>query len=153
MSDAAAMVHPLLVRFTNPANEEAERDRRRATCCKALLVLSTPRDGEAEWIAAGEALQRVLLRATASGLFASYFAQPIETPELRERLCDILVDPGAPQVMFRLGYGLEVRPVPRRGVDEVLRRMERAPGSAQALVRQATADRLQAAGYRRGAFL
>jgi hypothetical protein len=137
MSDAAAMVHPLLVRFTNPAHEEAERDRRRATCCKALLVLSTPRDGEAEWIAAGEALQRVLLRATACGLFASYFAQPIETPVLRRRLCDILVDPGAPQVMFRLGYGLEVRPVPRRGVGDVLRRMDRGLPRPQPLALRA----------------
>jgi hypothetical protein len=121
MSDAAARLHPLLVRLKNPAREEADRDRRRATCCRALLVLSTPRDGKAEWLAAGEALERVLLRATASGLSASYFAQPIESPDLRRRLCGVLIDPGAPQVMLRLGYGLEVRPVPRRPVDEVLR--------------------------------
>ena len=135
MSDAAAMVHPLLVRFTNPAHEEAERDRRRATCCKALLVLSTPRDGKAEWFVAGEALQRNLLRATARGLFASYFAQPIETPDLRAKLQDVLAEPGVPQVMFRLGYGREVRAVPRRTVDEVLRResAERTPTNVLAL--------------------
>lgn len=127
MSDAAARVHPLLVRFTNRAQDEAERDRRRATSCKALLVLSTPRDGTPEWFAAGEALQRILLRATASGLSASYFSQPIEHPELRRRLCEVLVDPGAPQVMFRLGYGLGARPVPRRQADEVLRRVEATP--------------------------
>jgi nitroreductase len=124
MSDAAALVQPLVMRFTNPGREEADRDRRRATCCKALLVLSTPRDGTAEWIAAGEALQRILLRAAAAGLYASYFAQPIENPDLRRRLGDVLAHPGVPQVMFRLGYGLDVRAVPRRPVDEVLRRME-----------------------------
>jgi nitroreductase len=133
MSDAAARVHPLLVRFTNPAHEEAERDRRRATGCRALLVLSTPRDGKAEWLAAGEALQRVLLRAAAHGLYASYFAQPIESPDLRRRLQDVLVDPGAPQVMFRLGYGLDVRPVPRRAVDEVLRAFDPTPRRAAPL--------------------
>ena len=121
MSDAAALLHPIVVRLSNPAEDEAERDRRRARGCKALLVLSTPRDGQAEWFAAGEALQRVLLRAAAHGLSASYFAQPIETPELRRRLSDVLVESGVPQVMFRLGYGREVRPVPRRSVGEVLR--------------------------------
>jgi hypothetical protein len=124
MGDAAALVHPLLVRLSNPARDEAERDRRRATCCRALLVLSTPREGSADWFAAGEALQRVLLRATARGLFASYFAQPIESPDLRRRLRDVLVDPGEPQLMFRLGYGLEIRPVPRRPLEDVLRRVD-----------------------------
>jgi hypothetical protein len=135
MSDAAARLQPLLARFSNPAAEEADRDRRRARGCKALLVLSTPRDGKAEWFAAGEALQRILLRATAGGLFASYFAQPIETPDLRTRLQDVLVEPGVPQVMFRLGYGRQVRAVPRRTVDEVLRResAERTPSNVLAL--------------------
>ncbi len=122
MSDAAALLHPLVVRLSNKGEDEAERDRRRARGCKALLVLSTPRDGRAEWFAAGEALQRVLLRAAARGLFASYFAQPIETPDLRRRLQEVLVESGLPQVMFRLGFGREVRAVPRRPVDEVLRR-------------------------------
>jgi nitroreductase len=124
MSDAAAFVLPLLARFASPAREEAERDRRRALATKALLVLSTPRDGEAEWVAAGEALQRVLLRATAAGLHASFFSHPIEQPGLRRRLADIVGDTGAPQILFRLGYGLDVRPTPRRAIDEVLRRYE-----------------------------
>jgi hypothetical protein len=146
MSDAAALVQPLLMRFTNPGREEADRDRRRATCCKALLVLSTPRDGTAEWIAAGEALQRILLRAAAAGLYASYFAQPIENQDLRRRLGDVLAHPGIPQVMFRLGYGLDVRPVPRRPVDEVLRRMEvEGRPRAEALVLRTPAPRWQPA--------
>jgi len=144
MSDAAARLQPLLVRLTNPAREEAERDWRRATSCKALLVLSTPRDGKAEWLAAGEALQRILLRATASGLYASYFAQPIESPQLRRRLCDVLVDPGAPQVMLRLGYGLDVRAVPRRQVDEVLRSFDAGRCRADALALRATPPIAQA---------
>jgi len=133
MSGAAALVQPLVVRFRNPGPDEAERDRRRATCCRALLVLSTPRDGKRDWIAAGEALQRVLLRATASGLFASWFSQPIEDPQLRRELRGVLAEPDLPQVVFRLGYGLEVRPVPRRPVDEVLRRLEAGPGRTAAL--------------------
>lgn len=133
MSDAASVLHPLLVRLGGSAREQAERDRRRAITCKALLLLSTPRDGSAEWLAAGEALQRVLLRAASRGLFASYFTQPIELPDLRLRLREVLVDPGAPQILIRLGYGLEVRAVPRRPVGEVLRSFDEHRPRLQAL--------------------
>jgi hypothetical protein len=121
------------MRLQNRARAEADRDRARAIGTKALLVLSTPRDGIAEWVKAGEALQRVLLRATAAGLFASYFAQPIESPELRRRLAGAIGDPGAPQVMFRLGYGLDPRATPRRPVAQVLRRMDAGMSRADAL--------------------
>ena len=126
MGDAAALLHPLVVRFQNGGRAEADRDRRRALGTRALLVLSTRRDGKAEWIQAGEALQRVLLRASAAGLFASYFTNVVESPMLRPRLAQAIGDGGAPQIMFRLGYGLEPRPTPRRPVEGVLRRMERA---------------------------
>lgn len=133
MSDAAALVQPLVLRFTNAGLVEAERDRRRALGTKALLVLSTPHDGEAEWIAAGEALQRVLLRAAAAGLSASYFSQPIERPELRRRLAQLVGGEGVPQLVFRLGYGVELRALPRRPVADVLRRMEARPRPPAAL--------------------
>ncbi len=133
MSDAAARLRPLLVRVSNPARAEAERDRRKALVSKALLVLSTPRDGKAEWVAAGEGLQRVLLRATAAGLHASYFTQPIEDPDLRRRLAAITGGPGAPQLMLRLGYGLEVRPTPRRPVSEMLVRVAQGGHRDEAL--------------------
>jgi hypothetical protein len=126
MSDAAAFLQPILVRIQSRAAVEADRDRRRALGTKALLVLSTRGDGTAQWVRAGEALERVLLRATAAGLFASYFSQPIESPALRLRLAEAIGDSGAPQVMFRLGYGLEPRATPRRTVASVLRRMEPA---------------------------
>jgi hypothetical protein len=123
-SDAAAILQPLLLRFANPARAEAERDRRRALGTRALLVLATPRDGKGEWIAAGEVLQRILLRATAAGLSVSYLNQPIEVAALRGRLRDAIGEAGVPHIMLRLGYGLEVRPTPRRTVDDVLRRLE-----------------------------
>lgn len=136
LSGPAALVHPLLLRLRNPARAEAERDRRRALGTRALLVLSTPRDGKAEWIAAGAALERVLLRAAAVGLYASYLNQPIEVSELRARLREAIGGPGQPQVMIRLGYGLEVPATPRRSADEVLRKLEiRARRPATALAR------------------
>lgn len=122
LSDLAAILAPVVHRLRNPARIEADRDRRRARTTRALLLLSTSRDGKEEWVAAGEALQRVLLRATAAGLTASYLNQAIEVPELRSRLRDAVGEAGLPQVMIRLGYGLEVPAVPRRRVEDVLRR-------------------------------
>lgn len=135
MSDAAALLQPLRLRLGNPARSEAERDRRRALVSKALLLLSTPGDGQADWIAAGEALQRILLRATAAGLTASFFNQPVECRRLRERLREAVGAAGAPQILLRLGYGPEVRATPRRPVGEVLRRMEQRPRRGRALAR------------------
>lgn len=124
LSDAAAFMRPLLQWVRDPSRVEAERDRRRARTTRALLVLSTSRDAKEDWVMAGEALQSILLRATAAGLTASYLNQPIEVPELRSRLRDAVGEAGLPQVMIRLGYGLEVPPVPRRRVEEVLRRYQ-----------------------------
>ncbi len=121
LSDVAAVLRRIAQRLRDPARVEAGRDWRRARTSRALLVLSTPRDGKEEWVAAGEALQRLLLRATAAGLAASYLNQAIEVPELRGRLRDALGEAGLPQVMIRLGYGFEVPPVPRRRIDEVVR--------------------------------
>lgn len=141
MSAAAALVQPVLMRVTNPGREEAERDRSRALGTRALIVLSTRGDGEREWFAAGEALERVLLRATARGLSASYFSQPIETRALRTALREALGEGGLPQVMLRIGYGLDVRPMPRRRVEEVLRSFEAAPHRPASLALRPAAPR------------
>jgi hypothetical protein len=133
LSDLAATLRPILFRFRSPARIEAERDRRRARTTRALLVFSTRRDGKEDWIAAGEALQRVLLRATAAGLTASYLNQAIEVPELRPRLRDAIGEAGLPQIMIRLGYGLEAPPTPRRELEEVLRRYQPRARRTQSL--------------------
>jgi hypothetical protein len=146
LSDLAAFVQPLVFRLRNPARIEAERDRRRARTTRALLVLSTPRDGKAEWLAAGEALQRILLRATAAGLTASYLNQAIEVPALRAGLRDALGEAGLPQVMIRLGYGLEAPPTPRRPVDEVLRRYLPSVSPLRALAPAGRFEAFAAAG-------
>jgi hypothetical protein len=135
MSNAASYLQRLRMRFANPGLVEADRDRRRALSTRALVALSTRGDTAADWLAAGEALQRVLLRATAAGLYASYFNQPIELSDLRTRLRQTLGETGHPQLMFRLGYGLEVRATPRRPVGAVLRSVADAPPlRAEALV-------------------
>jgi nitroreductase len=133
LDDVAALLQPLVLRVRSPAAEEAERDRRRTLASKALVVLSTARDGPADWFAAGEALERVLLRATAAGLCACWFGQVVEVPDLRARLGDLLGVRGHPQMMLRLGYGLDARATPRRPVEEVLRSWRSGRSGSDAL--------------------
>jgi len=120
LGDAASLLAPLRVRLTR-GEDEAARDRRRALGTKALVVLSAPGDDPAAWLAAGAALQQVLLHATAAGLSASYFSQPFAFPDLRRRLAAAAGTAGKPLALFRLGYGLDLRAAPRRPVEEVLR--------------------------------
>jgi hypothetical protein len=84
-----------------------------------LAVLGTQTDTPIEWLSAGQALVRVLLRARAEGVYASYLNQPIEVPELRPRLRDVVGMSGLPQLLLRMGYGPEVSPAQERSVDEV----------------------------------
>jgi hypothetical protein len=79
-----------------------------------LAVLGTQTDTPVEWLSAGQGLGRVLLRARFEGIDASYLNQPIEVSEPRPRLRDTMGASGLPQLLFRLGYGPEVRPTPRR---------------------------------------
>lgn len=68
-----------------------------------VYVLTTPGDGPADWLAAGQALARALVVAADRGLAASYANEPVEVVPLRERLA-ALVGGGVPQVVFRVGY-------------------------------------------------
>lgn len=84
-----------------------------------LVVLSVRGGTSADWLRAGQALQRVLLTATMRGISVSPLTQPLET-------CDAWLVRDArsgteqPQMILRLGYGLPTPPVPRRPVSEVL---------------------------------
>jgi len=84
-----------------------------------LAVLSAPGGAKADWMRAGQALQRVLLTATDRGIAASPLTQPLETTEAW-----LVRDPRSgteqPQMIIRIGYGLTVPATPRRPVSEVL---------------------------------
>lgn len=98
------------------APEELEAAGRDAA---VVLVVGSPDDSTPAVLRAGQAMQRLLLRARAQHLAASYLNGPLHVPELRDQLGSVLGMP-APQVVVRLGYGELVRPTPRRGVNEVL---------------------------------
>jgi hypothetical protein len=114
-----SLAGPPVMRTFDMGGGRAAQDRQLAEGSPVLAVLGTQTDTPVEWLSAGQALGRVLLRARAEGVYASYLNQPIEVPELRPRLRDVVGATGLPQLLLRVGYGPEVRPTPRRSVNEV----------------------------------
>ncbi|MGW6691342.1 Acg family FMN-binding oxidoreductase [Streptomyces sp. NPDC054961] len=85
-----------------------------------LALLGTSTDTRVDWLRAGQALERVLLQATADGLATSMTSQPLEWRELRWTVRDPAEAMGHVQMVLRLGYGPQGPDTPRRPVDEVL---------------------------------
>lgn len=86
-----------------------------------LVVLGTKEDRQADWLRAGQGLERVLLTATKSGLQASYLNQPIQVAHLREKLGNLCSHSGLPQILLRLGHpSSELEGTPRRALPDVL---------------------------------
>ncbi|MDT4992311.1 MAG: hypothetical protein QOH97_2203 [Actinoplanes sp.] len=83
-------------------------------------ILGSASDRAVDQIAAGQALQRMLLTATDAGLTASMISQPIEVPAAREQLRRSLGRSGLPQMAVRIGYGDPTHPTRRRELADVL---------------------------------
>lgn len=121
ITDRLSKLGPVVTRHVNWGRIRGKRDRRTILRAPVLAVLGTDDDGPIDWLRAGQALARVLLRAQSDGVFTSHFNQPIEVPALRPRLAEAIGhSPGFPQLLLRLGYGHEVTPTPRRAVADVL---------------------------------
>lgn len=120
IKDWLSFAGPALIRTFDRGGGQAARDRDIAVHSPALAVLWTAQDDPVSWLSAGQALQNVLLHAQTEGVAASFLNQPIEVPELRERLAAALDLSGFPQVLLRMGYGSEAPATPRRSVHETL---------------------------------
>jgi nitroreductase len=120
MGDLTARVGPLVLRHFNLGRGQASKDRRLVDGSPILAVLGTRDDEPPDWLAAGQGLAAILLLARANGVWASFLNQPVEVPQLRRKLTDLLGTDGFPQLLLRMGYGEEVHPTPRRSLEEVL---------------------------------
>lgn len=85
-----------------------------------IAVLTTKDDRPADWLRAGQALERVLLVATAHTVRASLLHQALEWPDLRWELRDVHAGPHHVQMLLRMGYGPEGAATSRTSVREVL---------------------------------
>lgn len=75
-------------------------------------LLWTPHDRRQDWLRAGQALQRVLLTATAYGVRTSVLHQAMEWPDLRAAMSGSR-QRHCPQLLIRFGYGPEGGRTPR----------------------------------------
>jgi nitroreductase len=82
-------------------------------------VLVTSGDDERDWLNAGQALQRLLLRAASQWVFASLQTQPLQTASVRAQIRSGLGLPGAPQLLLELGVARVSHATGRRPADEL----------------------------------
>src|SRR6266700_3959224 len=87
-----------------------------------LAVLSTARDEPADWLRAGQSMQRVLLAATRHGIATSFLYQPIELRDMENGAAEWWPWPECPQIVIRLGYGPRGADTPRHQVTDILDR-------------------------------
>jgi hypothetical protein len=92
-----------------------------------LALLATAGDDRRDWLRAGDALVRVLLRGRVDHLYASFLPGPLTraadrwaVAEESAVLGDMPQSPGYAQLALRLGYGSDLPPVPRRPLSAVL---------------------------------
>jgi Nitroreductase family len=78
----------------------------------ALLV--TPGEDEESWLRAGQALQRILLRAASQWVFARLQTQPLQSASVRAQIRGSLTPTGSPQLLLELGVARTSRSTARR---------------------------------------
>ncbi|HEX7353958.1 MAG TPA: hypothetical protein VF288_03895 [Mycobacteriales bacterium] len=87
---------------------------------QCLLVLCTPGNGPADWVRAGEALERVLLEVAARGYAASPFTSVVEVATTYGELRRALRLAAYPHVLLRVGRAPQTPATRRRKLVDVL---------------------------------
>lgn len=87
---------------------------------QTLVLLCTVGDSPAEWLRAGEALERVLLEITRHGYSASPLTQVTEVPSARAQLRSELKLVGYPHLLLRIGRAPTAPSSRRRRLTDVL---------------------------------
>jgi hypothetical protein len=118
--DFTAPLFALVLRTIDMGPSIAERSRKLLENSPAIVIFGTKYDQPGDWLTVGQALERVLLRAQVVGLSASFLNQPVQVSELRNQLSQLFDYKFYPQIILRLGFGIEVKPTQRRSVDEVV---------------------------------
>jgi Nitroreductase family len=77
-------------------------------------VMVTPGEDEQSWLRAGQALQRMLLRAASQWVFARLQSQPLQSASVRAQIRSSLTPSGSPQLLLELGVARTSRPTARR---------------------------------------
>jgi alkanesulfonate monooxygenase SsuD/methylene tetrahydromethanopterin reductase-like flavin-dependent oxidoreductase (luciferase family) len=81
-------------------------------------VLVTAGDTADDWLRAGQALNRLLLRAATRWVFASLQSQPVESAQYRQLIRDLLATQDQPQMLLQFGRANTAPATPRRPQSE-----------------------------------
>jgi hypothetical protein len=92
-----------------------------------VCLLATAGDNPADWVSAGQALQRVLLTAGLHGIAAALHSQPVEVAWLRQSLRADFCDGTWPQLLLRLGAVIQTEQSIRRPPAAVWRGRDQEP--------------------------
>ena len=111
--DAERVAHAIAV-------AEARRAGRLLRQAPTVAVLGTAADDPTAWVAAGEALEHVLLRAATHGIFAAYANQPLRVSDTRPWVKAVARQRGEPHVILALGFAPAPDGPPRRPTSELL---------------------------------
>jgi hypothetical protein len=86
----------------------------------ATAVLLTEADTRADWLRAGQALNRLLTHAATMWVFASLHSQALEAPPVRDLIRVKLALLGAPQLLLEFGVAQATHATARRPADELI---------------------------------
>jgi hypothetical protein len=92
-------------------------------------VLVTSGDDEEDWLNAGQALNRLLLRAASQWVFADLQTQPLEATAIRALIRSRLALTGWPQMLLHFGVARTTHPTGRRPAAELIEPGDQGPGS------------------------
>jgi nitroreductase len=121
-NDIMSHIGPFVLKTFDIGKGQAAKDRELAAGSPALAILGTRSDEPLDWLKAGMALSRMLLSAQTENVWSSFLDQPIEVSEARPKVQELVKEEkGFPQIMLRMGYGKDVKPTPRRPIEEILR--------------------------------
>ena len=102
------------------AEGAGKQARSQVRSCGALALLCGARREESQWLMAGQAFERLCLKATQLGVAHQALSAPIEAPHPRAELARLFGATGEePLVLLRLGHAKPPNAVPRRPVATV----------------------------------
>jgi hypothetical protein len=105
ISEVLQTLHPFRFRTFDPDSCAWVDERDMNLSSTVLAVIATERDDADAWLAAGQALSRILLRARVDGVYAC--VQSLRSIEARAKLAGargLLESAAQPQLALRLGY-------------------------------------------------
>ena len=122
ISSIMSLLGPFFIRTFDISKSQAEKDEELANNA-VIGILSSEGDEKLSWVKTGIAFEKIMLTATKLGLSIAFLNQPVEVPELRRELQNLLKMAELPQLLFRIGYAkakAKTKHTPRRRLEEVV---------------------------------